>query len=118
MFNIQFAEFTKNLNHIHKLAPQNWRNQIRSSLMSFFDQIQQKLEQVRNNQLGHLRSILNSMNIQQLERDVNQLEKSRELLEQHHRFMNEEFEKSHFSSIAGRFKQYRVLIQSMETLKG
>jgi len=56
------------------------------------------------------------MNLKQLERDINEMQKSHDLLSSHHEFMTRAFEKSHFSSIAARFKHYKVLIQSMEVL--
>ena len=39
LFTIQFKEFSTNITQIQKLAPQDWKLQIRKSLLDFFDQI-------------------------------------------------------------------------------
>lgn len=56
------------------------------------------------------------MNLHQLDTEIKNMEQSHELLTQHHQYMTRAFESSHFSSIASRFKNYKVLIQSMEVL--
>jgi len=60
--------------------------------------------------------MLTSFNLNQVCTEIDQLTKSQDILQQHHEFMNTAFKNSHFCTIASKFKQYKVLVQSMEQL--
>lgn len=66
--------------------------------------------------MKHLHAIVGSMNLDQLSVQISQLDESLDILEDHDSFLEDSYKNSHFSSIAARFDQYKVLLKSMEVL--
>ena len=84
--------------------------------MAYFDAIVTQVQTLREDCLCRLRAILESMNLGQLKKDVGDMQEAFDVLQDHNKFMDDCFEKSHFSTIAARFKNYKSLVHAMEVV--
>ena len=66
VFRANFSSLSSNLTKIESIKPSNWKTNLRSQLLSFFDSVHEKVDLIKNYQLKHLGAILGSLNLDSL----------------------------------------------------
>lgn len=115
-FRVNFDKLQANMAQIQKSKPAEWRTKLRQRLLAFFDAVHARVEAIKETQMRHLQAIVDSMSLNSLSAEIDQLQESLGLLERHDEFLESSFANSNFSTVAARFDQYKVLLKSMEVL--